>query len=70
MTAGYLTNTIKQIMPSGKYSGEKLIDLPESYLIWFHQKGFPTEKLGEQLALMYAIKANGLKETLQPFRSR
>jgi len=28
-------------MPFGKYSGRLLIDLPESYLIWFARKGYP-----------------------------
>ncbi|MCK9505307.1 MAG: DUF3820 family protein [Porticoccaceae bacterium] len=65
-----LTSAINQTMPFGKYAGKKLIDLPEPYLVWFHQKGYPAGKLGEQLALMYEIKANGLEAMLQPFRSR
>jgi len=32
-------------MPSGKYKGRQLLDLPEPYLVWFHSKGFPQGKL-------------------------
>ena len=56
-----LLDAINQTMPFGKYKGRKLIDLPEPYLVWFHAKGFPKGKLGEQLALMYEIKLNGLE---------
>lgn len=48
-------------MPFGKYKGSFLVDLPEPYLVWYHQKGFPKNKLGEQLQLMYEIKLNGLE---------
>jgi hypothetical protein len=48
-------------MPFGKYQGRLLCDLPEPYLVWFHQKGFPKGKLGDQLAAMYEIKLNGLE---------
>ena len=65
-----LTDAINQVMPFGKYAGRKLIDLPEPYLVWFHQEGFPKGKLGEQLALMYEIKANGLEEMLKPLTRR
>jgi len=61
-----LITAINQTMPFGKYAGRKLVELPEPYLVWFHQKGFPTGKLGQQLALMYEIKANGLEEMLKP----
>ncbi|MFQ3208645.1 MAG: hypothetical protein ACI9HU_000124, partial [Colwellia sp.] len=29
-------------------------------------KGFPAGKLGQQLALMYEVKLNGLEDMLQP----
>lgn len=48
-------------MPFGKYKGRLLIDLPEPYVIWFRQKGFPNGKLGQQLETVYVIKANGLE---------
>ncbi|MGI1679942.1 MAG: DUF3820 family protein [Cellvibrionaceae bacterium] len=64
-----LTDAINQVMPFGKYAGRKLIELPEPYLVWFHQEGFPKGKLGEQLALMYEIKANGLEDLLERFKT-
>jgi uncharacterized protein (DUF3820 family) len=56
-------------MPFGKYKGSLLINLPESYLVWFRQKGFPKGKLGEQLQLMYEIRLNGLEYLLKPSRA-
>ena len=61
-----LVEAINQVMPFGKYAGRKLIELPEPYLVWFFGKGFPEGKLGEQLALMYEIKLNGLEQMLKP----
>lgn len=61
-----LNEAINQIMPFGKYAGRKLIHLPEPYLVWFNANGFPEGKLGQQLALMYEIKLNGLEKMLQP----
>lgn len=60
--------TIK--MPFGKYKGKTMCDLPESYLIWFHNKGFPPGKLGEMIATLYEIKLNGLEYLLQPLKRR
>lgn len=51
-------------MPYGKYKGRLLCDLPEYYLVWYKQKGFPQGKLGRQLGLMYEIKLNGLEYLL------
>lgn len=62
----YLIETVNTPMPFGKYKGSKLLHLPEPYLVWFHKKGFPKGKLGEQLALMYEIKLNGLEKMLTP----
>jgi uncharacterized protein (DUF3820 family) len=53
-------------MPFGKYKGRLLIELPEPYLVWFNQKGFPSGKLGTQLAQMYEIKLNGLEKLIWP----
>ena len=61
-----LIEAINQTMPFGKYAGRKLLQLPEPYLVWFHRKGFPEGKLGQQLALMYEVKLNGLETMLQP----
>jgi uncharacterized protein len=61
-----LIEAINQTMPFGKYAGRKLLMLPEPYLVWFHGNGFPQGKLGEQLALMYEVKLNGLEAMLMP----
>ena len=56
-----LLDLVNMKMPFGKYQGRVLIDLPEPYLVWFKQKGFPKGKLGDLLALCYEIKLNGLE---------
>jgi len=61
-----LREAINQTMPFGKYAGRKLIHLPEPYLVWFNSKGLPEGKLGQQLALIYEIKLNGLEKILTP----
>lgn len=53
-------------MPFGKYKGQLLVQLPEPYLVWYEQKGFPEGKLGQQLRLMYEIKVNGLEKLIWP----
>lgn len=55
-------------MPFGKYKGFRLVDLPESYVVWFAQKGFPRGKLGELMQIVYEIKVNGLEYLFEPFR--
>ena len=55
-------------MPFGKYSGRLLIDLPEPYVVWFSQNGFPRGKLGEMLKVVYEIKVNGLEYLFEPLR--
>ncbi|MDN5369282.1 MAG: uncharacterized protein PWP74_590 [Shewanella sp.] len=61
-----LVEAINQVMPFGKYAGRKLLELPEPYLVWFHREGFPAGKLGQQLALVYEVKLNGLEAMLRP----
>lgn len=58
-----------QKMPFGKYKGRLLIDLPEPYLVWFSQKGFPPGKLGRQLETVHTIKVNGLEYLFKPIRA-
>ena len=65
MDSEALLAAINQTMPFGRYKGRKLLDLPEPYLVWFHSNGFPKGKLGEQLALMYEVKLNGLEGMLR-----
>lgn len=55
-------------MPFGKYKGRFLSELPEYYLVWFKNKGFPKGKLGEQLQQVYEIKLNGLEDILRNIR--
>ncbi len=55
-------------MPFGKYEGMRLIDLPEPYVVWFNQQGFPEGKLGRQLGAVYEIKVNGLEYLFDPLR--
>jgi uncharacterized protein (DUF3820 family) len=53
-------------MPFGRYAGYYLIDLPESYLIWFRTKGWPEGELGLMLQSLLEIKVNGLEYLLKP----
>ena len=53
-------------MPFGKYAGRRLVELPETYLLWFSQKGFPEGKLGQMMRSMLEIKTNGLEHLLEP----
>jgi uncharacterized protein (DUF3820 family) len=55
-------------MPFGKFQGRLLIDLPEPYVVWFAQQGFPQGKLGDQLRTIYEIKVNGLEYLFDPLR--
>ncbi|WP_339840709.1 DUF3820 family protein [uncultured Maribacter sp.] len=52
-------------MPFGKYKGRYLVDLPESYLVWFQQKGFPDGKLGDLLRSTLEIRTNGLESIIR-----
>jgi uncharacterized protein (DUF3820 family) len=65
-----IVEAINARMPFGKYQGRKLLELPEPYLVWFHKQGFPKGKLGQQLALMYEIKLNGLESMLSPLLNK
>lgn len=52
-------------MPYGKYKGVTLIDLPESYVLWFMDKGMPKGELGQLLTELYEIKVNGLESLVK-----
>jgi uncharacterized protein (DUF3820 family) len=54
-------------MPFGKYKGSLLIDLPETYVVWFYNQGLPEGQLGQLLGLLYEIKLNGLEDLVRPF---
>lgn len=63
-----LIELVQTKMPFGKYKGILICNLPEPYLVWFYQKGFPAGKLGMLLATMYEIKLNGLEYLLKPLK--
>ncbi|UMB55294.1 DUF3820 family protein [Lutibacter sp. A64] len=60
-----LANTM---MPFGKFKGRYLIDLPEHYIVWYNNKGFPKGKLGDQLRLVYELKLNGLEDLVRKLK--
>jgi uncharacterized protein len=57
-------------MPYGKYTGTRLIDLPEPYVVWYRTKGFPAGELGQMLGLLYEIKVNGLEYLFNAWREQ
>lgn len=63
-----LSEIVKQKMPFGKYKDRLICDIPEYYLVWFKQKGFPKGKLGVMLETMYEIRINGLEYLLKPLK--
>ena len=63
-----LVELVNYRMPFGKYKDRLLIDLPEPYVVWFSQKGFPKGKLGDLLQTVYVIKVNGLEDMLRPLK--
>lgn len=69
LDSAYLLKMVKTKMPFGKYAGRLLIDLPETYVLWFAKKGFPKGELGEMLQCVYEIKLNGLEYLFKPFKN-
>lgn len=69
MDKKFLTELAHAKMPFGKYQGKYLIDLPEYYVIWYKNKGFPSGKLGNQLMMVYELKLNGLENLLRNIRN-
>lgn len=53
-------DALNQIMPYGKYRGKYLYELPGHYLAWFNRQGFPDNKLGQQMALVFELDHNNL----------
>ncbi|HAN17117.1 MAG: hypothetical protein A2X13_06465 [Bacteroidetes bacterium GWC2_33_15] len=65
-----LNELVTMRMPFGKHKDVLICNLPEHYLVWFYQKGFPQGKLGMLLATMYEIKLNGLEYLLKPLKNK
>ena len=61
----FLIDLAKMKMPFGKYKGSFLIDLPEHYIVWYRNKGFPNGKLRKQLELVYELQLNGLEDIIR-----
>lgn len=57
-------------MPFGKFKNRVIADLPEHYLLWFKNKGFPPGKLGILMSTMYEIQLNGLEYLLRELKIR
>lgn len=64
----YLLKMASAMMPFGRYAGLLLVDLPEPYLVWMRQNGFPGGELGEILQCIYEVKVNGLEFLFDPLR--
>ncbi|OCA03558.1 DUF3820 family protein [Akkermansia glycaniphila] len=63
-------------MPFGMYGPAKyppkgcpIMDLPEEYLGWFQQRGFPKGKLGQLMEQCWELRSNGMDHLFQPFRA-
>ncbi|MDT0650762.1 DUF3820 family protein [Autumnicola edwardsiae] len=52
----------------GKYKDYFLSDIPEYYMVWCKQKGFPEGKLGAQMQQVYELKVNGMEGILRKIR--
>jgi len=57
-------------MPYGKYKDRYIIDLPEYYVVWYYNKGFPKGKLGEMLQTVYELKLNGLEYLIRNIKKQ
>lgn len=67
LTPETLLRLVEWRMPFGRYAGTALIDLPEPYLLWFAQRGFPPGELGRLLELATVIKGEGLLNLFDGF---
>lgn len=68
MNPKILMQLVTMEMPFGKYKSTKICNLPEYYLAWFKQQGFPKGNLGILLETMLEIKMNGLDYLLTPLK--
>ena len=65
----------KTRMPFGKFGiktyppgGVPIMDLPDEYLAWFKEQGFPKGRLGELMAEVLSIKSVGMDCVFDPLR--
>lgn len=65
----------KMRIPFGKFgikayppAGVPIMDLPEEYLCWFLERGFPKGRLGELMAHVCEIKTVGMDSVFDPIR--
>lgn len=63
-----LIDLVQTKMPFGKYKDALICNIPEHYLLWFRQKGFPKGKLGMLMETMFEIRVNGLEDILTPIK--
>ncbi len=68
MNPKILPDLVTVVMPYGRYKGKLICDLPEYYLVWYEQNGFPKGNIGILLSAMYEIKLNGLEYLLKPLK--
>ncbi|MGY5352051.1 DUF3820 family protein [Wenyingzhuangia sp. IMCC45533] len=66
----YLIKLANTKMPFGKYKDYDLINLPEHYIVWYKNKGFPKGTLGEMMALVYELKLNGLEDLIRKLKNK
>lgn len=65
----YLIKLANTKMPFGKYKGRDLIELPEHYIVWYKQKGFPAGTLGKMMEEVYELKLNGLEDLIRKLKN-
>ena len=70
MDPSLLLDLVKIQMPYGKYKGYLICNIPESYLLWYKDKGFPKGKLGDLMSTMFEIRMNGLEYLLTPLKGK
>lgn len=60
-----LVDLVRGRMPFGRYANRRYVELPESYLTWFSQRGWPRGRLGMILATLHEIRINHLGSLLR-----
>lgn len=55
-------------MPFGRFKGWAIIDLPEEYLFWFRDAGWPRGRLGHLMKTALQLKVDGADELLKTHR--